>query len=742
MTLTQDVDRHNQVDIIETDEYGLYSGGWTKKELTPESFSHPAKISRRLVRWIYDHAIEEGWLKAGDVVIDPFFGIGGCALDGMAEGAIVVGAELERHFCDMSAGCDCTGITTEDFEAFRGHYETRYRIPQRRDLRFNPLEMKWERGRESAFAFDATEMVEWLCEYEDEADDIFDALVEYDVWVPGNFDAHRYEGERHWCPACVAAAKKAERDEKSGNGTDQMDMFSLIAPEWFTQPHHYEGNTERWKRWGLPGRAICLQGDSRELVKVLGKVDWARLGMGSPPYSEGLGHSMRKERQIDIDKGLYMAGGKLAYGESEGQLSVMPEGTLVTSSPAFGTAGTRDRSPVQDGEVASAMSRAYTQSKQGESDGNLASMGMGSPPFGEAQSGGTAIWDQQEKIQGRKFTDRSKGAGYVASRQGESKGNLAGMEMGGLDIPPEFRPLKFEVLDEYVEGDLVVSSSPWTKTEASDFHLDSSPKRFEQMYARYKAGGGGMTREQYRESCEKRQGGYGQSEGQLGAMPPGDISISSSPFAQSIGSDDPDKRGGLYRDPKRAQDVNLTGTYGETEGQLASMAVGSSPYAGSDVSSDGQRGIDTGDEVQTASRRKGKRAVTPDGYGESEGQLGSMGVGSPPMEDSAETGRAKNPMTFKGNPATGHYAEGQTIKGGGLYGSSEGQLGIEQGDTFWSAARLILLQLHQVTSPASGDNSTSPVVSGISTVILAGKLSVAQCNLTLTVKSTRMSRRG
>jgi hypothetical protein len=71
------------------------------------------------------------------------------------------------------------------------------------------------------------------------------------------------------------------------------------------------------------------------------------------------------------------------------------------------------------------------------------------------------------------------------------------------------------------------------------------------------------------------------------------------------------------------------------------------------------------------------------------------------MEDSAETGRAKNPMTFKGNPATGHYAEGQTIKGGGLYGSSEGQLGIEQGDTFWSAARLILLQLHQVLRPGA-----------------------------------------
>lgn len=50
-----------------------------------------------------------------------------------------------------------------------------------------------------------------------------------------------------------------------------------------------------------------------------------------------------------------------------------------------------------------------------------------------------------------------------------------------------------------------------------------------------------------------------------------DAAVSSPPFAQSIGSDDPDKRGGLFRDERRRNDVNLTGEYGDTPGQLGRM---------------------------------------------------------------------------------------------------------------------------------------------------------------------------
>lgn len=44
--------------------------------------------------------------------------------------------------------------------------------------------------------------------------------------------------------------------------------------------------------------------------------------------------------------------------------------------------------------------------------------------------------------------------------------------------------------------------------------------------------------------------------------------VSSPPYADNVAGDDPQKRGGLYRDPKRANDVNLIAKDGDSDGQL------------------------------------------------------------------------------------------------------------------------------------------------------------------------------
>ena len=49
--------------------------------------------------------------------------------------------------------------------------------------------------------------------------------------------------------------------------------------------------------------------------------------------------------------------------------------------------------------------------------------------------------------------------------------------------------------------------------------------------------------------------------------------ITSPPYVESLGSDDPQKRGGLFRDPKRGGDKTLTATYGQTDGQLGGMKI-------------------------------------------------------------------------------------------------------------------------------------------------------------------------
>jgi hypothetical protein len=80
---------------------GCYDDGW-QGEIVPEAFAHPAKVSRALIRRIYQHAFVEGWLIPGDTVVDPFGGIAGTALDAMWSGLNWYGCELEPKFVGLA----------------------------------------------------------------------------------------------------------------------------------------------------------------------------------------------------------------------------------------------------------------------------------------------------------------------------------------------------------------------------------------------------------------------------------------------------------------------------------------------------------------------------------------------------------------------------------------------------------------------------------------------------------------
>ena len=82
------------------DWHGLYGESW-KGAIVDEAFGHPAKFSRALIRHIYEHAVEEGWLQPGDTVIDPFGGVALGGLDAMRLGMHWVGVELEPKFVDL-----------------------------------------------------------------------------------------------------------------------------------------------------------------------------------------------------------------------------------------------------------------------------------------------------------------------------------------------------------------------------------------------------------------------------------------------------------------------------------------------------------------------------------------------------------------------------------------------------------------------------------------------------------------
>ncbi len=86
---------------METKWHKCYDDGW-QGIITPDSFQHPAKMSRGLLRRILFHAKIQGWLSEGDVIIDPFGGIGSTGILGAYEGYQVVCCELEEKFVKLA----------------------------------------------------------------------------------------------------------------------------------------------------------------------------------------------------------------------------------------------------------------------------------------------------------------------------------------------------------------------------------------------------------------------------------------------------------------------------------------------------------------------------------------------------------------------------------------------------------------------------------------------------------------
>lgn len=85
---------------VKTQLTGLYDGSW-HGVLLDEAYKHPAKFSYNLAAWIYGHAINNGWVKAGDTCIDPFGGVACGAFFAMKHGLHWKGVELESRFVDL-----------------------------------------------------------------------------------------------------------------------------------------------------------------------------------------------------------------------------------------------------------------------------------------------------------------------------------------------------------------------------------------------------------------------------------------------------------------------------------------------------------------------------------------------------------------------------------------------------------------------------------------------------------------
>lgn len=87
--------------MLAVDWHGCYDGNW-RGLIVPKAYAHPAKFAPGLVARILDHGLEMEWWNPGDLLGDPFAGIGCGGIMCAFRGLRWVGVEMEEKFVDLA----------------------------------------------------------------------------------------------------------------------------------------------------------------------------------------------------------------------------------------------------------------------------------------------------------------------------------------------------------------------------------------------------------------------------------------------------------------------------------------------------------------------------------------------------------------------------------------------------------------------------------------------------------------
>lgn len=274
------------------DWHGCYDDGW-RGHIVDDAFAHPAKMAYGLLWQILEVGRVQGWFKPGDVIGDPFGGIGSTGILGAYHGYKVVSVELEERFVELA--------------------HQNFALHSRKWSQLGEPEPVMIHGDSREFA----------------------RLIREAVGV--------------WCEAVVCSPPYAESPpEKSSGSIDIEKQYETyrasgggMSLEGFraVQEKHSRGYGSTDGNLGnLPS----------------GSVDAV---VSSPPYAESVtGKHAETETAADSRDARRTPGGSLGqsqrhggYGVTNGQIGAMKEGKLaaIVSSPPYGECGERrnDKEP-------------------------------------------------------------------------------------------------------------------------------------------------------------------------------------------------------------------------------------------------------------------------------------------------------------------------------------------------------------------------------------------------------------
>jgi len=329
------------------------------------------------VRRIYEHAFDQGWLEAGDTVLDPFGGVSLGALEAMRRGLHWVGVELEPRF---------VGLGQQNIDLWNATYADA--LPT------------W--GTAQILQGDSRELARVVGEAM--------AVVSSPPFASTDTKPTKLGGGR----GTRATGESADRNKGDYHYPDSAGQLANLPEGDFcaaiSSPPYADGCAHTGGDDTSPEH---IKGGEYHGIGIAGAIS-------SPPYAE----SMEKRGGIDPEKSDHISGpysqmnrSDTRYGTAPGQLGAMPAGEFAAavSSPPFeksetGGAIPEDKYPQIGGRIF-----GYRSEHQGCSPGQLAE--DSGPTFWTAaraivaqtyhvlRPGAVAIWVTKSFVRNKKRVD-------------------------------------------------------------------------------------------------------------------------------------------------------------------------------------------------------------------------------------------------------------------------------------------------------------------------------------------------
>jgi DNA modification methylase len=360
---------------------GCYSKSWNGL-IVDEAFKHPAKYSRSLIEKIFDHMEASGWIQPGDLIGDPFGGVGLGGVIAAYRKYLWFGMEIEPRFVEFG---------NKNFQLHKRRWK---------DAVFGDACLVLGDSRQFAKGINYMSAVVTSPPY---------AGISPEAHGPGINVEKNYETYRKSGGGCSFEKFKASREKHSeGYGKTEGQISALKA-----------GSVD-----GVitsPPYAQSIRGLEHNGIDV-------------DKLKANENHSGKNS----------MAGSKEIYGKSPGQIARLREGKVdaVITSPPFaevggnGGAGINKKGyvPSKGGKTSDVGARTYQGTAGDRCPENIEKLKLGnvdavitSPPYAETLSHGGGPDTKQDLIQGGKSLQAIK-QGY-----GKAEGQIETLRTGNVD---------------------------------------------------------------------------------------------------------------------------------------------------------------------------------------------------------------------------------------------------------------------------------------------------------------------